>query len=88
LQLRKSFIACIIQSYSMGGCLGKVGSVAADIVTPLVYRSTDALPWCFWVAVFLNLIAFVIVFVLNIIDAINDERRRKLRYFRKNNEQL
>lgn len=69
---------------SMCGCLGKLGSVSADIITPIIYRSTNSLSWAFWIAAYMNMVAFLIVIVLNLIDQINDKRRKKLRLIRKN----
>lgn len=63
----------------ISGCFGKLGSVTTDIVTPLIYRGTESMSWAFWLAVFLNIIAFVFIVVLNLIDKVNDKRRKEIR---------
>jgi nitrate/nitrite transporter NarK len=70
----------------MCGCLGKLGSVAADIISPIIFRATGSLAWTFWISVFLNILAFGVVIILNIIDNINEKRRIKLRFVRKQTE--
>lgn len=67
----------------MCGCLGKLGSIAADIVTPIVYRTTASLSWPFWISTFINALALIIVIFLNIIDRTNEDRRKQIRLYRK-----
>jgi hypothetical protein len=69
--------------YSVSGCIGKLGSVTADIVTPMTFRATGSISWTFWIAAMINVGALFIVVILNLIDSANDLRRKKLRYLRK-----
>ena len=67
----------------MIGCFGKIGSVASDIVAPIIYRSTNSIEYSFWNCVIINALALIIVLILNVIDNANDRRRKELRYLRK-----
>lgn len=80
LSVLKSF------SYRLLGCFGKLGSVFADILTPISYRSTDSVVWSFRISVIINIVALLIVVVLNHIDRENDRRRKELKYLRKTAE--
>jgi nitrate/nitrite transporter NarK len=68
---------------AISGCFGKLGSVTTDIVTPLVFRGTESISWTFWIAVFVNVGAFLFILVLNLIDKVNEKRRKEIRYIRK-----
>lgn len=50
------------------GCFGKLGSVFADIFTPISYRDTGSIVWPFRIAVLINIGAILIVICLNKID--------------------
>jgi len=63
--------------------VGKLGSTTTDIVTPILYRSTDAISLAFWIGVIFNSSAFVFIIILNLIDSINDRRRKELRYLKR-----
>lgn len=67
----------------MIGCFGKIGSVASDIVSPIIFRSTNSIQYSFWISVILNALALIVVLILNAIDNANDRRRKELRYLRK-----
>eukprot|EP00347_Sterkiella_histriomuscorum_P010927 403374398 len=68
------------------GCFGKLGSVFADIFTPISYRSTESIVWSFRISALINLAALIIVLILNHIDRKNDRRRKDLKYLRKTAE--
>ena len=61
--------------------------MAADVLTPLIYSTShQSLSASFWMAAIINAVAFIFVIILNVIDSVNDARRKKLRYQRKTNE--
>ena len=82
MPLRISFIDIARICY----CVGRLGSVCADIISPVVFSKTGSLSWAFWVGTLINVVSFLFVCCLNIIDKMNDQRRKKLRYLRKTNE--
>jgi nitrate/nitrite transporter NarK len=53
---------------ALSGCLGKMGSVTADIVTPMVFRSSGSITKTFWIAALINITSLVIVLILNFVD--------------------
>ena len=65
------------------GCFGKLGSVFADIVTPISYRGSGSVQLSFWISVIINCVSLLIVLILNSIDKANDKRRKELKYLRK-----
>jgi hypothetical protein len=57
--------------YSANGISGKIGSITADILSPLTFRLTESMSITFWIAVVINMIAFFFVLLLNCIDKSN-----------------
>jgi hypothetical protein len=57
---------------------GKLGSITANILTPMIYQMKGKMYFAFWIGVLINCIALLSVLGLNIIDSINDKRRKML----------
>ena len=75
-----------MRRYRICYCIGKLGSVATDVLTPIILKKTNSLSWGFWMSAFISIFSFIFVIILNVIDKVNDERRKKLRLLRKTYE--
>ena len=67
----------------MIGCVGKFGSVASDVITPLVFRVWGSIEPSFWISVAINVGSLAVVIINNKIEKDNETMRKTLRYNKK-----